>query len=225
MTIAARRNALKSALATALALVAARAHPQTQSSDQAKRGFLQRANEQWKRESELEIAKAKEAERRGEFASLAPPQELVPFRDWDYYYTKGRSARWTPNPGQKYSAVSVPEGFVTDLASVPQWLWSSGTRPEGSYAYAAIIHDHLYWIQDRSREEADGIFLMAMEDSKVEKSLRDRIHSAIRLAGQSAWDSNAKLRGQGERRILKDFPKDFTISWSEWKRRPGVFRD
>lgn len=225
MTISTRRNALKSALATALTLVAARASPQVQSSDQPKRGFLQRANEQWKREAELELVKAMEAERRGEFSSLTPPQELVPFKDWDYYYTKGRAARWTPNPGQKYKAVTVPTGFVTDLASVPQWLWSSGVRPEGPYAYAAIVHDYLYWVQDRSREEADGIYLMAMEDSKVEKSLRDRIHSAVRLAGQSAWDRNAKLRSQGERRMLQKFPMDFTISWSEWKRRPGVFRD
>ena len=225
MTTSDRRNALKSALAATLFLVTARANPQAQSSDESKRGFLQRANEQWQREFERSLAKAKEAERRGEFASLAPPQELVPFKDWDYYYTKGRPARWAPNRGQKYKDVTVPPGFVTDLASVPQWLWSSGVRPEGPYAYAAIIHDYLYWMQDRSREEADGIFLMAMEDSKVEMGLRDRIHSAVRLAGQTAWDRNAKLRTQGERRLLREFPKDFTISWSEWKLRPGVFRD
>ena len=225
MTISARRNALRSALATALTLVAERANPRAQSSDQPKREFLQRANEQWKRESELELARAKEAERRGEFSSLAPPQQLLPFKDWDFYYTKGRAAVWRPNAGQVHKLVRVPQGFVTDLTSVPQWAWSSGIRPEGPYAYAAIIHDYLYWIQDRSKEEADRIFLYAMEDSKVDKGLRDKIYGAVDLFGKSAWQKNAKLKAKGERRILAKFPTDFTISWSEWKVRPGVFID
>src|SRR4051794_22774263 len=102
-----RRSVLVSGLASALSLAAGRGYPQIQSSAEPKRTFLQRANEQWKREFDRAKAKAKEAERQGEFASLAPPQELIPFKDWDYYYTKGRAAVWIPNPGQKYKAVTV----------------------------------------------------------------------------------------------------------------------
>jgi hypothetical protein len=199
--------------------------PQSKSADDTKRLFIQRANEQWQTDFKKALAAAREAERRGEFTSLAPPQQLIPFGDWDYYYTKGRSAQWHPNSGQNFKAVTVPEGFVTDLASVPQWVWSSGLRPEGRYAYAAIIHDYLYWMQDRPREDADKIFLHAMEDSKVDRVLRERIYDAVNLAGGSAWDRNAKLKLEGERRLLREFPSDFTISWDEWKRRPGVLRD
>lgn len=184
-----------------------------------------RANEQWKKDYDVTVAKALEAEKRGEFASLAPPQELVPFKDWDYYYTKGRSATWTPNEGQQYKMVKVPAGFVTDLTSVPQWAWSSGVRPEGPYAYAAIIHDYLYWDQTRPKEEADSIFLLAMEDSKVDATLRRTIYEAVRLGGLSAWRRNAKLKAEGEKRFLRQYPSDFTIGWAEWKLRQGVFWD
>ena len=119
--------------------------------------------------------------------------------------------------------VIVPIGFVTDLASIPQILWSFGIRPEGSYAYAAVIHDYLYWTQERSREEADRIFLYAMEDSKVEKGLRKKIYDAVRLAGGSACDTNKERKNQGERRVLRKFPADFTVTWNEWKVTPGVF--
>ncbi len=187
--------------------------------------FIKNANKQWSQQYAIEKAAAKEREIHGEFSSLAPPQQLIPFKDWDYYYTKGNSAVWTPNPGQNFSRVVVPEGFVTDLASVPQWLWGSGYRPEGPYAYAAIIHDYLYWIQERPKAEADLILKFAMEDSKVDSSTITKIYEAVHLLGGRAWDHNAELKKAGEHRILREFPGDFTISWSEWKKKPGVFRD
>lgn len=189
-----------------------------------KREVIRRANEQWQAEYKKIEAAAKAAERRGEFASLAPPQALIPFKDWDYYYTRGISV-WKANAGQTFKPVGVPDGFVTDLASIPQVVWGFGLRPEGPYAYAAVIHDFLYWMQDRSREESDEIFLIAMADSKVEESLRNRIHDAVRLWGGSAWKKNAELKRSGEKRLLRTFPTDFTITWSEWKSRPDVFRD
>jgi hypothetical protein len=42
---------------------------------------------------------------------------------------------WKPNPGQeKYEAVNVPTGFVTDFASIPRVFYSV-LRPDGEYAY------------------------------------------------------------------------------------------
>lgn len=199
--------------------------PQTQPDpNKEKREFIRRANEQWQGEYNKAVAAAKEAERGGEFSSLAPPQALIPFKDWDYYYTRGIST-WRPNPGQTFNPVGVPDGFVTDLASIPQLIWSFGIRPEGPYAYAAVIHDFLYWTQDRSRDESDEIFLIAMTDSKVEESLRNRIYKAVSLAGDSAWKKNSELKRAGEKRLLREFPKEFTITWSEWKSRPHVFQD
>ena len=95
-------------------------------------------------------AETKAAEKRGEFASVSPPTNVVPFGDWDWFYIKDGEARWFPNQGQAYKFVEVPIGFVSDLASVPSILWSK-YPPQGRYAIAAIIHDYLYWIQTRPR--------------------------------------------------------------------------
>ena len=148
---------------------------------------------------------------------------LTPFGDWDYYFVRGGSIIWRPNPGQTFRTVEVPEGFVCDLTSVPRVFWQA-MRPEGRYAYAAVVHDYLYWMQDRSREEADRIFRFALEDSKVDSTIIAGIYSAVSLVGQSSWDQNRKLKDKGERRILKRFPSDFTTSWAEWKTQPDVFR-
>jgi Protein of unknown function (DUF1353) len=147
---------------------------------------------------------------------------LTPFADWDFYFVAGGSITWSPNPGQQLEPVNVPAGFVTDLTSIPRLFWQI-LRPEGRYAYASVVHDYLYWEQNRTREEADLILKIAMEDSMVDPATVETIYQAVRIAGQAAWDSNARMKKAGERRILKQFPDDYTISWIEWKKQPGVF--
>ena len=227
MFSATRRAILVSSLSLAMpwarAMAALASEPQAKADPtKEKRELIRRANEQWQAEYNKAVAEAKAG--RFDLASLAPPQALIPFKDWDYYYTLGISV-WKPNAGQTFKPVAVPDGFVTDLASIPHHVWSLGIRPEGPYAYAAVIHDFLYWTQDRSQEESDQIFLIAMADSKVEESLRNGIYNAVRLAGGFAWRRNAELKRGGEKRLLREFPTDFTITWSEWKSRPNVFRD
>lgn len=130
---------------------------------------------------------------------------------------------WTPNPGQEaYGAVTVPTGFVTDLASIPPEFYSL-LRPDGEYAYAAVVHDYLYWTQTRSRKEADHILKMAMEDFEVGALTVGAIYGAVRLGGQVAWDDNAQKKAHGEKRILTSFPQDPRTKWDDWKQRPGVF--
>jgi len=130
---------------------------------------------------------------------------------------------WRPNPGQEvYEAVTVPIGFVTDFASIPREFWSA-LRPDGEYAYAAVVHDYLYWTQTRSREEADQILKMAMEDFEVDAVTVRVIYSAVRIAGMLAWNDNAEKKAKGEKRILARFPQDPRMTWDEWKQRPGVF--
>ncbi len=224
-----RRSLLISSLGLALPsapILAASADQQPAPIDptQAKREFVRLANAHWEAEHKKVSDAAKAAEQRGEFSSLAPPQALIPFKDWDYYYTRGISV-WRPNPGQTIQPVAVPDGFVTDLTSIPSIAWGFKLRPEGSYAYAAVVHDFLYWTQERSRDESDEIFLIAMSDSKVEASLRNRLYNAVSQAGGSAWKKNAELKRAGEKRLLREFPTDFTIPWSEWKTRPNAFRD
>src|SRR5262245_14300413 len=66
-----------------------------------------------------------------------------------------RPIRWEPNAdhGQDFEAVTVPAGFITDLASIPP-IFFSILRPDGLYTYPAIVHDFLYWTQTTSRRTA-----------------------------------------------------------------------
>lgn len=82
--------------------------------------------------------------------------------------------------------ISVPKGFITDLASVPRVFWSV-FPPHGKYAKAAIIHDYLYEYRIFSRKRADDIFLEAMEVLGVAKWRRLSMYWAVRLGGESAW--------------------------------------
>jgi hypothetical protein len=171
----------------------------------------ERTKEQW-----LDIVMGKK--------SLAGPLHLSRFVERIYILTK--PIAWLPNSGQPYKRVDVPPGFVTDFASIPRPFWSL-LPPDGEYVYAAILHDYLYWQQERPREESDDIFKFAMEDLKVGSMTIGTIHSAVRLGGGSAWDSNKQARIAGEKRLLKvdKLPNDPTTRWEEFRRRQDVFAE
>ncbi|EFI4072610.1 DUF1353 domain-containing protein [Escherichia coli] len=80
----------------------------------------------------------------------------------------------------------VPEGYVTDLASVPRILWSV-FPPHGRYAKAAIIHDWLYDNALRTKREADKIFLDAMCVLGVPRWRRVLMYAAVRLFGRGNY--------------------------------------
>ena len=146
---------------------------------------------------------------------------LSRFKEPMYFLTKPIS--WTPNKGQEsYKKVLVPTGFVTDFASIPKNFWTL-LRPDGEYTYAAIIHDYLYWAQPRSREEADQIFKMAMQDFGISAVEVELIYGAVRFVGRFAWNANAKQKALGEKRVLKRFPEDPRTAWGEWKMKSDVF--
>lgn len=158
-------------------------------------------------------------------ASIKAPQgtlHVSRFVEPIWFLTK--PIRWFPNPGQeqKFKAVEVPIGFVTDFASIPRIFWSL-LRPDGEYTYPAILHDYLYWTQIHPRDFADEIFKIAMEDFKIDHSKIITIYRTVRVGGQSAWDENARLKKSGEKRILTKFPDDPRIRWEDWRKRPDVF--
>mgnify|MGYP001206222236 CR=1 FL=1 len=143
------------------------------------------------------------------------------FRDPIYFLIAPIS--WEPNPGQEgYEAVTVPFGFVTDFASIPRVFWSV-LPPDGTYAYAAVVHDYLYWTQTRPKKEADQILKMAMEDFEVGTTTVGTIYKAVRLAGQMAWNENAGKKAKGEKRVLRQLPQDPRMTWKIWSQRPENF--
>ncbi|MCL2874791.1 MAG: DUF1353 domain-containing protein [Betaproteobacteria bacterium] len=82
--------------------------------------------------------------------------------------------------------ISVPAGFITDLATIPRVLWSI-FPPHGKYAKAAIIHDYLYNHAIRNKRWADDIFLEAMRVLKVPCFTRTLMYWAVRLFGRGNY--------------------------------------
>jgi Protein of unknown function (DUF1353) len=150
-----------------------------------------------------------------------PPAPMVPFADWDYYYTKG-VVDWEPSAGS-LQAVKIPIGFVTDLASIPRVFWSL-LSPHARYTYPAVVHDYLYWEQPCDRDIADQVLKLAMQEMDVAKVTVLAIYEAVHVGGARAWSSNAKAKANGESRFLKRFPPDVKITWKEWKSDPDNFR-
>ena len=82
--------------------------------------------------------------------------------------------------------ITIPKGFWTDLASIPR-VAQLAIEVNGPHRPAAILHDYLYSVKDRSRSEADSLFLEAMELSGVGWFTRWAMYSAVRVGGWVAW--------------------------------------
>jgi hypothetical protein len=121
------------------------------------------------------------------------------------------------------SMLSLSGAAVSMECFVPLSLVRVGTSASGKGSWAAVIHDYLYWEQPLDREKADEIFKLAMLDTKVDAPTVQIIYEAVRFGGGSAWTENGAAKAQGESRILKLFPSDPTTSWSDWKKKQGVF--
>lgn len=88
--------------------------------------------------------------------------------------------------------ISVPAGFITDLASVPRIFWTL-LPPDGKYAKAAIIHDYLYDNALRTKKEADKTFLDGMTVPGVPKWKRTIMYWRCGcLAGETTTAANRR---------------------------------
>lgn len=81
--------------------------------------------------------------------------------------------------------VTVPAGFITDLASIPQ-LFRNILDVNGPSRRAAVLHDWLYCVQSMSRKEADQVFLTALKSEGV-GWLSHVYYRAVRIGGRQAW--------------------------------------
>jgi hypothetical protein len=148
---------------------------------------------------------------------------LLPFADQSWWVVY-KDIGWVPDASDGLGVVrtDVPRGFVTDLASVPGYLWAV-LQKTGRYGNAAIYHDYLYWQQTCTREVADRVFDRAMAEMDVDAVTRNLIWSGVRVFGGNAWDGNAAEKARGGKRVVKRFPDSPTMTWDEWRKRPDVF--
>lgn len=144
------------------------------------------------------------------------PPVVEPFADAKYWVLKKPLEYEIRNTG---AVITVPAGFVTDFASIPNALCRVLPKT-GRYLAAAIVHDYLYWNQSCSREQADRILDIAMDESHVDFLTRKAIYTGVRVGGSFAWNSNTAERGSGALRLIPsqflNIPVDKT--WDEYQK-------
>ncbi|WP_157256633.1 DUF1353 domain-containing protein [Methyloversatilis discipulorum] len=122
--------------------------------------------------------------------------------------------------GKTSDRIVVPQGFVTDFASIPQSLWSLGLSPHGQYSRAAVIHDYLYWAQGCTREQSDRLLLIAMKESNVGKFDEFAVYQGVNLGGAGPWRDNATERANKLPRVLPEKylrPYDPNMAWPAYR--------
>lgn len=117
---------------------------------------------------------------------------------FDEKANNGRGKWRLDNPLVYYSkilsdVVTVPEGFITDYASVPTLpfvYWLTG----GTATTASVVHDYLYSTGICDRATADKVFLEAMEVTGVPAWRRYAMFAAVRSFGGSHYAKKKKAR-------------------------------
>jgi hypothetical protein len=82
--------------------------------------------------------------------------------------------------------VEVPEGFVSDFASIPRLpfvYWAEGGRGDKS----AVLHDFAYTSQFVDRATADKLLREALLASGYGEGVAGTFYAAVRLFGSSHW--------------------------------------
>lgn len=89
--------------------------------------------------------------------------------------------------------IKVPEGYITDLASIPL-VFSPILPPDGKYAKPSIIHDFLCSESKcyEDRVKADIVFFEAMTESKVRFHEKWIIYIFVRAYGIILYKLNKR---------------------------------
>ena len=90
-------------------------------------------------------------------------------------------------------SIYVPEGFKTDLGSIPQLL--QGIFPkDGKAMFAYILHDYLYYTGMYSQSDCDDMLDEAMETLGVSYWRRKAVRTGLALGGWVAYNNHRKKR-------------------------------
>lgn len=79
---------------------------------------------------------------------------------------------------------TVPEGFDTDFASIPQYFWWRIAPYEATLAAPSLLHDYQYACPgNQSRRYADNVFYSALLENGVSGGHALKLYYAVRFAG------------------------------------------
>lgn len=110
----------------------------------------------------------------------------VEFLDGDKKWEKKLTAplRWRDPSGSFHE---VPEGFVTDFASVPRMM-RSFALDEAITAKAAVVHDYMYRVTRPTRRWADDLFYHTLRSTGVGALPAWAYWCAVRMFGWLAYN-------------------------------------
>jgi hypothetical protein len=101
----------------------------------------------------------------------------------------------------KYEVITPKAGFETDFASTPRILWRlfppTGHGKNSAYGKAAVIHDWLYFLGNKTRKECDDIFYIALIAEGIPNWKANIMWAAVRVGGWSAWNDHRR-KGHGK---------------------------
>lgn len=95
----------------------------------------------------------------------------------------------------------IPQGFLTDGASIPVWLrWLCGSPFAMPRFYAALVHDYLYSGGDSeaTRADADDIYRDLQVALGIPRWKAYVEWAALRLFGKSHWHGEAPVAGRDD---------------------------
>lgn len=123
------------------------------------------------------------------------PLRLELMTDQDGWYLRTRAGRPLYRllsrfrcQSQAAGIIDVPAGYVTDLASFPQWTLSL----LGDIAQApSVPHDYAYSTHCIDREQADAMLYQACMATGIPRWKAAAIYLAARLFGASHWNEQA----------------------------------
>lgn len=118
----------------------------------------------------------------------------VPRERWLWQVVSSVTCLWTPEAGDETIFIAVPEGFITDFASVPRGVWNVLPPHDGQYRLAALFHDRLYEHHQMLRFQADLFFYEAMAYDDVPRWKRAAMYYAVRTCGEWAYNSGPHRR-------------------------------
>jgi hypothetical protein len=109
------------------------------------------------------------------------PGEWVVLNDLDY------------QPKHGY-LITVPQSFITDLASIPAPLRGI-LNVNGRSRMPAVLHDFLYSVQPKgfTRKRSDALFYEALVSVGVHPAIARLYWAGVRLGGWLYW--NKRVRG------------------------------
>jgi hypothetical protein len=91
-----------------------------------------------------------------------------------------------------YGLITVPDGFKTDLASIPRAFRNLPfLDPNGASRRPAVVHDWFYATQAKPKALADDFLRDALQSEGVGAATAAAFYYAVHWFGRSSWRADA----------------------------------